>query len=69
MDVLSVSDVYNLPSAGIVTSEKTVAEYPETVRAFLRVLIAGMLDTQADPKGAFAEVLRIVPSGGLLTQG
>jgi NitT/TauT family transport system substrate-binding protein len=61
VDVLRVSDVYNLPSAGIVTSEKMVAERPETVRAFLRAMIAGMRDTQADPKGAFAEVLKIVP--------
>jgi len=40
---------------------RTTLEHPETVRAFLRGLIAGMRDTQADPKGAFAEVLRIVP--------
>jgi len=61
VDVLRDSDVYNLPSAGIVTSEKMLAEHPDTVRAFLRALIAGMHDTQADPKGAFAEVLKIVP--------
>lgn len=61
VDVLKVSDIYNLPSAGIVTSEKMLADHPETVRAFLRALIAGMRDTQADPKGAFAEVLKIVP--------
>ena len=61
VDVLRVSDVYNLPSAGIVTSEKMLAEHPDTVRAFLRALIAGMRDTQADPKSAFAEVLKIVP--------
>jgi NitT/TauT family transport system substrate-binding protein len=60
-DVLRVADVYNLPSAGVVTSEKMLAEHPETVRAFLRALIAGMHDTQADPKGAFVEVLKIVP--------
>lgn len=61
VDVLKVSDIYNLPSAGIVTSEKMLADRPETVRAFLRALIAGMRDMQADPKGAFAEVLKIVP--------
>ena len=61
VDVLKVSDVYNLPSAGIVTSERMLADHPETVRAFLRGLLAGMRDTQADPKGAFAEVLKIVP--------
>lgn len=61
VDVLKVSDIYNLPSAGIVTSEKMLADHPDTVRAFLRALIAGMRDTQADPKGAFAEVLKIVP--------
>ncbi len=60
-DVLRVSDVYNLPSAGIVTSEKLLADRPETVRAFLRAMIGGMRDTQADPKGAFAEVLKLVP--------
>lgn len=61
VDLLRVSDVYNLPSAGIVTSEKMLADHPDTVRAFLRALIAGMHDTQADPKGAFAAVLKIVP--------
>ncbi len=61
VDVLRVSDVYNLPSAGIVTSEKMLADHPDTVRAFVRAMIAGMRDTQADPKGAFAEVLKIVP--------
>jgi NitT/TauT family transport system substrate-binding protein len=61
VDVLRVADVYNLPSAGIATSEKMLADHPDTVRAFLRALIAGMRDTQADPKGAFAEVLKIVP--------
>jgi len=61
VDVLRVADVYNLPSAGIVTSEKMLADHPDIVRAFLRALIAGMRDTQADPKGAFAEVLKIVP--------
>jgi len=61
VDVLRVADVYNLPSAGIVTSEKMLADHPDTVRAFLRAMIAGMRDTQADPKGAFATVLQIVP--------
>ncbi len=61
VDVLTVASVYNLPSAGIVTSEKMLADHPETVRAFLRAMIAGMRDTQADPQGAFAAVLKIVP--------
>jgi NitT/TauT family transport system substrate-binding protein len=61
VDALRVSDVYNLPAPGIATSEKMLADHPDTVRAFLRALIAGMRDTQADPKGAFAEVLNIVP--------
>lgn len=61
VDVLKVADVYNLPSAGIVTSEKMIAEHPDTIRAFLRGMIAGLRDTQADPKGTFAEVLKIVP--------
>ncbi len=61
VDVLKVSDVYNLPSAGIVTSEKMLTEKPEMVRGFLRALLAGMRDTKADPKAAFADVLKIVP--------
>ncbi len=61
LDVLRVSDVYNLPSAGIVTSEKMIAEHPDTVRAFLRATLAGMRDAQADPKGAFAEFVKLVP--------
>lgn len=61
VDVLKVSDIYNLPGAGVVTSEKMLADHPDTVRAFLRAMVAGMRDTQADPKGAFAEVLKLVP--------
>lgn len=67
VDVLRVSDVYNLPSAGIVTSEKMLAEHPDTVRAFVRAMVAGMRDTQADPKGAFAEVVKIVPEAAKTT--
>ncbi|MGI8857288.1 MAG: ABC transporter substrate-binding protein [Thermomicrobiales bacterium] len=61
VDALRVSDVYNLPAPGIATSEKMLADHPDTVRAFLRAVIAGMRDTQADPRGAFAEVLKSVP--------
>lgn len=61
VDVLKVSDIYNLPSAGVVTSEKMLAERPEVVRGFLRGLLAGMRDLQAEPKAGFAEVLKIVP--------
>ncbi len=61
VDMLRVADVYNLPSAGIVTSEKLLRERPEVARAFLRGLIAGMRDAQRDPAGAFAHVLKIVP--------
>lgn len=61
VDVLKVADVYNLPAAGIITSEKMLAEKPDVVRGFLRGLLAGMRDTQADPQAAFAEVLKLVP--------
>jgi putative riboflavin transport system substrate-binding protein len=61
VDLLNVATIYNLPSAGIVTNEKMLAEKPDVVRGFLRGLIAGMRDTQAEPQGAFAEVLKVVP--------
>ena len=61
VDTLRVADVYNLPSAGIVTSEKLLRERPEVARAFLRGLIAGMRDTQRGPAAAFDQVLKIVP--------
>lgn len=61
VDTLRVSDVYNLPSAGIVTSETLLRERPEVARGFLRGLIAGMRDTQRDPAAAFAQVLKVVP--------
>lgn len=61
VDVLKVADVYNLPSAGIVTSERLLAAKPEMARGFLRGLFAGMRDTKADPKAAFADVLKVVP--------
>jgi len=61
IDQLRVSDIYNLPSAGIVTNEKLLRDRPEVVRSFLRGLLAGMRDTHSDPKAAFATVLKIVP--------
>jgi len=61
VEQLRVSDIYNLPSAGIVTNEKLLKERPDVVRGFLRGLLAGMRDTQADPKAAFATVLKVVP--------
>ncbi len=61
VDTLRVSDVFDLPSAGIVTSEKMLADKPEIVRGFLRGLLAGMRDTQRDPNAAFADVVKIVP--------
>lgn len=62
--VIPVSDYVDLPSNGIITNDKTIAERPELVRALVSALMRGLKDTLADPDSAFEISLRAVPEAG-----
>ncbi len=62
--VIPVSDYIDLPSNGIITNDKTIAERPELVRAFVSALMRGLKDTLADPDAAFEISLKAVPEAG-----
>jgi NitT/TauT family transport system substrate-binding protein len=67
--ILPVSDYVDLPSNGIITNEKTIAEQPELVRALVTAAKRGLADTLADPEAAFEISLATVPeAGGQQTQ-
>lgn len=44
-----VADYVQLASNGIITNEKTIAENPEMVRAFVQATLRGLQDTLLDP--------------------
>jgi NitT/TauT family transport system substrate-binding protein len=48
-----VADYASLVSNGLISSEKTLAQQPELVRAFARAFLKGLEDTLRDPDGAF----------------
>ena len=64
VDVIPVSDYVNLPSNGLITSEKVIAENPELVQKMTTALLKGIRDTLASPDEAFAASLRAVPEAG-----
>ncbi len=47
------SDYVQLASNGLITNEKTIAENPELVRAFVGAMLKGLRDTIADPDAAY----------------
>lgn len=61
VNVIRVADYISLVSNGIVTSEKMIAEQPETVRKFLRATARGLQDTLDDPDAAFKLSLQFIP--------
>ncbi|HEY0735393.1 MAG TPA: ABC transporter substrate-binding protein [Herpetosiphonaceae bacterium] len=61
VNVIRVADYISLVSNGIVTSEKMIAEQPETVRKFLRATGRGLQDTLNDPDDAFKLSLQFIP--------
>lgn len=62
--VIPVSDFVDLPSNGIITNDKTIAEQPELVQAMVAALLRGLADTLADPDAAFEISLQAVPEAG-----
>ncbi|HEY0606016.1 MAG TPA: ABC transporter substrate-binding protein [Herpetosiphonaceae bacterium] len=61
VNVIRVADYISLVSNGIVTSEKMIAEQPETVRKFLRATGRGLQDTLDNPDEAFKLSLQFIP--------
>ncbi len=62
--VIPVADFIDLPSNGIITNDKTIAERPELVQALVDALLRGLADTLADPDAAFEISLQAVPEAG-----
>ncbi|MFO7586332.1 MAG: ABC transporter substrate-binding protein [Anaerolineales bacterium] len=53
VDEWRTSDYVQLASNGLVTNEKTIAENPEMVRAFVEAMLKGIRDTINDPEAAY----------------
>ena len=53
INVIPVSDYVQLASNGIITNEKTIAENPALVRAFVQATLRGISDTIANPDEAY----------------
>lgn len=53
VDVIRVADYMQLVSNGLVTNEKTLAENPEMVSAFIDALLQGIADTVENPIEAY----------------
>ena len=64
VEEIFVSDFVDLPSNGIITNDKTVAEQPALVRKFVRATLRGLEYTLVNPDGAFALSLKQVPEAG-----
>ncbi|MBC8447103.1 MAG: ABC transporter substrate-binding protein [Chloroflexi bacterium] len=64
VDVIYIADVIDLPSNGIITNDKTIAERPQLAQALVRAALRGLQDTMADPDAAFAISLQHVPEAG-----
>jgi len=57
---LRVSDYVQLAANGMISSEKTIAEQPDLVRAMARALARGIEDTNANPDEAYTISLKFV---------
>jgi NitT/TauT family transport system substrate-binding protein len=64
VDVIPISDYVNLPSNGLITSDKVIAANPQLVQRMTTALLKGVRDTLAAPEDAFAASLRAVPEAG-----
>lgn len=64
VDEIFVADYVDLPSNGIITNDKTVAENPDLARRFVQATLRGLEYTLVNPDGAFAISLQQVPEAG-----
>lgn len=61
INVLPVADFLDIVGAGVVASERMIAEEPDVIRGFVRALTRGQAETVADPDAAFQYALEFVP--------
>lgn len=64
VDVIAVSDYIDLPSNGLITNEKTIAERPELVQKMVTAMLRAVRYTLDNPDEAFALSLQAVPEAG-----
>lgn len=53
INVFNLDQYTSLPSNGLITNEKTIAEHPELVQGVVRAFLHGLQDTLDDPDAAF----------------
>ena len=53
VNVFNLDQYTTLPSNGLITNEKTIAEHPELVQSMVRAFLRGLQDTLDDPDAAF----------------
>lgn len=61
LNALPVADFLDIVGAGVVTSERIMAEEPAMIRGFVRALGRGQTETVADADAAFETSLEFVP--------
>ncbi len=64
VSVIQVSDYIDLPSNGLVTNERTIAERPDLVQRVVRATLRGLQYTLSHPDEAFAISVEAVPEAG-----
>lgn len=61
VDVIAVSDYIDLPSNGLIASDKTISDRPELVQRMTNAMLEGIRYTLENPDEAFAISLKAVP--------
>ncbi len=61
LDVYEVSNVTNIASVGLVTSESLISSNPDLVQRMTRAVQNGLKDTIASPEAAFESTLKVAP--------
>ncbi len=61
---IALDDYLVIPSNGLVTNERTIAERPDLVQKMVRALQRSIVYTLANPDEAFAIALKVVPEAG-----
>ncbi len=64
VNIIPISDYIDIPSNGIITSEKVIREHPDWVKGLVRATLHGLKDTLDDPDKAFQVSLKYVPEAG-----
>ncbi|MEI7643760.1 MAG: ABC transporter substrate-binding protein [Chloroflexales bacterium] len=65
VDILRVTDVYDLASNGIVVSEALITQDPDLVRTFVQASLRGLKDTLDNPDDAYKLSLSFIPEAQL----